>query len=200
MDPALRFQFALDLRRRVSRSQKLRKGDRPRLCRCDDLSCKNLAVSAVIPGTRPVSPRAQREVDMKILPSAIALLVGSNVAAIAAEQTLKFKLAYFFMEQKDGENHFMGVTIAWDGTLGTKDFFAKQGENGAFKGRSIYDFPKGRSILPWSVTAQVQTRAAISRASTNSFPAQAPIRARRSQVGSRATGAEPAPERRPPRR
>ena len=80
---------------------------------------------------------------MKILLSAIALLVGSNVAAIAAEQTLKFKLAYFFMEQKDGENHFMGVTIAPDGTLGTKDFFAKPGENGAFTGRSTYYFPKG---------------------------------------------------------
>jgi hypothetical protein len=47
------------------------------------------------------------------------------------------------MEQKDGENHFMGVIIAPDGTLGTKDFFAKQGENGAFTGRSTYYFPKG---------------------------------------------------------
>ena len=33
---------------------------------------------------------------MKTLVSALALLVGSNIAAMAAEQTLKFKLAYFY--------------------------------------------------------------------------------------------------------
>ena len=71
----------------------------------------------------------------------------------------------------------MGVTIAPDGTLGTKDFFAKQGENGAFTGRSTYYFPKVRSMLPWSVTAQAQTKAAISR--------EVPIRFRHSRLSGR---------------
>ncbi len=64
-------------------------------------------------------------------------------AAMAGEQTLKFKSAYFFMGQKDGVLHFMGVTIAPDGTLGTKDFTNKPGDNGASSGHSAYYFPKG---------------------------------------------------------
>ena len=40
---------------------------------------------------------------MKALVSAIALLVGSNVMAVAGDQTLKFKLVTFYMGDKDGE-------------------------------------------------------------------------------------------------
>ena len=60
---------------------------------------------------------------MKTLISAIALLVVSNIAAMAADQTLKFKLVSFYMGEKDGESHFSGVTVAPNGTIGTKDFF-----------------------------------------------------------------------------
>ena len=43
---------------------------------------------------------------MKALVSALALLVGSNVMAAAADQTLKFKLVTFYADQEDGEYHF----------------------------------------------------------------------------------------------
>ena len=68
---------------------------------------------------------------MKTLVSAIALLVGSNVMAVAADQTLKFKLVTFYMGDKDGESHMVGVSVSPNGTIGTKDFYDKQGENGA---------------------------------------------------------------------
>ena len=85
--------------------------------------------------------------------SVIALLVSSNVAALAAEQTLKFKLAAFFLGQKDGESHLVGVTIFPDGSLGTKDYFDKAGENGASTGHSTYYFPKGSLTLTYSGVA-----------------------------------------------
>jgi hypothetical protein len=53
---------------------------------------------------------------MKTLISAIALLVVSNIAAMAADQTLKFKLVSFYMGDKDGESHFSGVTVSPNGT------------------------------------------------------------------------------------
>jgi hypothetical protein len=43
---------------------------------------------------------------MKTLVSAIALLVGSNIAAMAADQTLKFKLVTFYIGEKD-------VKVTW---------------------------------------------------------------------------------------
>jgi hypothetical protein len=75
---------------------------------------------------------------MKALLSAIALLVGSNVMAIAADQTLKFKLITFYMGDKDGESHMVGVSVSPNGTIGTKDFYDKQGKNGASTGHSTY--------------------------------------------------------------
>jgi len=52
---------------------------------------------------------------MKTLVSAIALLVGSNVMAVAADQTLKFKLVTFYMGEKDGKSHLVGVSVSpWD--------------------------------------------------------------------------------------
>ncbi len=74
---------------------------------------------------------------------AVALLIGSNLAAMAADQTLKFKLVTFYIGEKDGESHFSGVTVSPDGTMGTKDFYDKQGEKGASTGRSTYYFPDG---------------------------------------------------------
>jgi hypothetical protein len=61
------------------------------------------------------------EVEMKTLVSALALLVGSNVMAVAADQTLKFKLVAFNVGEKDGEYHFVGATVSPNGTIGTKD-------------------------------------------------------------------------------
>jgi hypothetical protein len=87
---------------------------------------------------------------MKTLVSAIALLVGSNIAAMAADQTLKFKLVTFYLGEKDGESHMVGVSIYPDGTIGTKDFYNKAGENGASTGRSAYYFPDGSLVANYS--------------------------------------------------
>jgi hypothetical protein len=87
---------------------------------------------------------------MKTFISAIALLVGSNIAAIAADQTLKFKLVTFYIGEKDGQSHMVGVSVSPDGTLGTKDFYDKQGENGASTGHSTYNFPKGSLVVNYS--------------------------------------------------
>ena len=81
---------------------------------------------------------------MNTLVSALALLVGSNVVAIAADQTLKFKLVAFNTRgEKNGEYHFLGATVAPDGTIGTKDFSVKEDQNGKGAGHSTYYFPGG---------------------------------------------------------
>ena len=90
---------------------------------------------------------------MKTLVSAIALLVGSNFAAMAADQTLKFKLVTFYIGEKDGESHMVGATFSPDGTIGTKDFFDKSGENGASTGHSTYYFPDGSLVANYSLTS-----------------------------------------------
>jgi hypothetical protein len=85
-----------------------------------------------------------REGTMKLLVSAIALLIGSNVAAMAGDQALKFKLVTFYAGEKDGVSHSVGVTIAPDGTtLGTKDFTTKDGPDGKGTGHSTYNFQGG---------------------------------------------------------
>jgi hypothetical protein len=83
---------------------------------------------------------------MKTLVSAIALLVGSNVMAVAADQTLKFKLVTFYMGNKGGESHLVGVSVSPNGTIGTKDFYEKQGAMGASTGHSTYYFPDGSIV------------------------------------------------------
>ncbi len=88
---------------------------------------------------------------MKILVSAFALRIGSNVAAMAAEVTLKHKLVSFYVGEKDGESHNLGVTIAPDGTLGTKDFYDKT-ENGKGAGHSTYYFPNGSLVVTYTTT------------------------------------------------
>ena len=87
---------------------------------------------------------------MKAIVSALALLIGSNIAAIAADLTLKHKLITFYVGEKDGETHMVGVTIAPDGTLGTKDFYDKMGENGKGTGHSTYYFPNGSIVANYS--------------------------------------------------
>ena len=83
---------------------------------------------------------------MKTLVSALALLIGSNVMAVAADQTLKFKLVAFDVGQKDGEYHFVGATVAPDGRIGTKDFSVKEDQNGKGSGHSTYYFPDGSIV------------------------------------------------------
>jgi hypothetical protein len=87
---------------------------------------------------------------MKTLVSAIALLVGSNIVAMAGDQTLKFKLVTFYLGEKNGESHFAGVSVSPDGTIGTKDFFDKPGDNGASTGHSTYYFPDGSLVANYS--------------------------------------------------
>jgi hypothetical protein len=83
---------------------------------------------------------------MKTLVSALALLVGSNVMAVAADQTLKLKLVAFNVGEKDGEYHFVGATVAPDGTIGTKDFHVKEDQTGKGTGQSTYYFPAGSIV------------------------------------------------------
>ena len=83
---------------------------------------------------------------MKTLVSALALLVGSNVIALAADQTLKFKLVAFNTGEKDGEYHFVGATVSPDGAIGTKDFSVKEDQNGKGTGHSTYYFPDGSIV------------------------------------------------------
>ena len=86
---------------------------------------------------------------MKILVSALALLVSSNIAAMAADVTLKHKLITFYIGEQDGESHSVGVTIAPDGTLGTKDFYDKT-DNGKGVGHSTYYFPNGSLVVNYT--------------------------------------------------
>ena len=88
----------------------------------------------------------ETEVEMKTLVSALALLVGSNVMAVAGDQALKFKLAAFNVGEKDGEYHFLGATVSPDGMIGTKDFTVKEDQNGKGAGHSTYYFPGGSIV------------------------------------------------------
>jgi hypothetical protein len=90
---------------------------------------------------------------MKTLVSAIALLVGSNIIAIAADQTLKFKMVAFYVGEKDGEYHFVGTTVSPDGTIGTNDFYHKPGESGG-TGHTTYYFPNGSLAVTYSGNAE----------------------------------------------
>jgi hypothetical protein len=104
----------------------------------------------MILGRNEASPWSETEVDMKILVSALALLVGSNVMAVAADLTLKHKLVAFYIGEKDGEYQFVGATIAPDGTIGTKIWRDKPGENGKGVGHSTYYFPDGSIVADYT--------------------------------------------------
>ncbi len=86
---------------------------------------------------------------MKTLVSALALLVGSHVMAVAGDLTLKHKLVTFYIGEKDGESHMVGVTIAPDGTIGTKDFYDKPSQGGS-TGHSTYYFPDGSLVVNYT--------------------------------------------------
>ena len=85
---------------------------------------------------------------MKALVLALALLVGSNIMAVAGDQTLKFKLVTFYIGEKDGESHMVGATVSPDGSIGTKDFFDKQGT-----GHSTYYFHDGSIVANYSTAS-----------------------------------------------
>lgn len=90
---------------------------------------------------------------MKVHLFAIALLIGSNAAALPAEKVLKFKSVNFYMDVKNGEYHYMGVTVFPDGGIGTKDYFEKRGANGADSGHSTYYFANGTIEATFTGTA-----------------------------------------------
>jgi hypothetical protein len=104
----------------------------------------------IILGRNQASPWSETEVEMKALVSALALLVGSNVMALAADQTLKFKLIAFTVGEKDGEYHMVGATVSPDGTIGTKDFSVKEDQNGKGTIHSTYNFPAGSIVTSGS--------------------------------------------------
>jgi hypothetical protein len=110
---------------------------------------------------------------MKTLVSAFALLVGSNVMAIAADQTLKFKLAAVTVGEKEGEYHFLGATVSPDGTIGTKDFSVKEDQNGKGTGRSTYYFPGGSIVTTDSFADTATQTGGHVVGSSGSFPEQA---------------------------
>jgi hypothetical protein len=87
---------------------------------------------------------------MKTLISALALLIGSNVMAVAGDQTLRFKLAAFTVGEKDGEYHMVGATVSPDGAIGTKDFSVKEDQNGKGAIHSTYYFPDGSIVTSGS--------------------------------------------------
>src|ERR1700722_10388182 len=96
---------------------------------------------------------------MKTLVSALVLLVGSDVMAVTADQTLKFKLVAFYVDQKDGEYHSFGATISPAGVIGTKDFSVKEDQNGKGAGHSTYYFPDGSIVASASfVDTETQNR------------------------------------------
>jgi hypothetical protein len=62
-------------------------------------------------------------------------------------------LVTFYIGEKDGESHMVGVSVSPDGKIGTKDFFDKQGENGASTGHSTYYFPDGSLVANYSTVS-----------------------------------------------
>jgi hypothetical protein len=106
---------------------------------------------------------------MKALVSAFALLVGSNIMAVAGDQTLKFKLVAFYIGEKDGESHMVGATVSPEGTIGTKDFFDKQGENGASTGHSTFISPTDPLLRTIPRRARERVPVVILSANTRSF-------------------------------
>jgi hypothetical protein len=87
---------------------------------------------------------------MKLILLATTLLIGLNASAISAEKNLNFKLVTIYIGEKDGESHMMGVTVTPDGSIGTKDFYDKPGENGRGTGHSTYYFPDGSLVANYS--------------------------------------------------
>jgi hypothetical protein len=83
---------------------------------------------------------------MKALVSALALLVGSNVMAAAADQTLKFKLW-----RSTPIKRMANIIL-------TKDFSVKEDQNGKGAGQSTYYFPDGSIVASDSfVDTETQT-------------------------------------------
>jgi hypothetical protein len=118
---------------------------------------------------------------MKLALLATALLIGSNVVAVSGEKNLNFKLVTIYMGEKDGESHLTGVTVSPDGSLGTKDFYDKAGENGAETGHSVYYFPNGTLVANYKGATTGTATADTSRARTKFYRVLANIRAQQEQ-------------------
>jgi hypothetical protein len=94
---------------------------------------------------------------MKTLVSALVLLVGSDVMAVTADQTLKFKLVAFYVDQKDGEYHSFGATISPAEVI-DQGLLRREDQNGKGAGHSTYYFPDGSIVASDSfVDTETQT-------------------------------------------
>ena len=82
---------------------------------------------------------------MKTLFLAIPVVVASLLnSAQAEDKVVKLKLVTKFLNAAAGGGHYFGVTFQQDGTVGSKDYFAKAaGKKDEFAGLSTYTFPDG---------------------------------------------------------
>jgi hypothetical protein len=82
---------------------------------------------------------------MKALVLAIPVVVASLLnPAQAEDKIIKMRLVTKFLNEAAGGGHYFGVTFQQDGTVGSKDYFAKQaGKKEEFVGLSTYTFPDG---------------------------------------------------------
>ncbi len=90
---------------------------------------------------------------MKALLFAIPVVVASlfSPSAQAGEKTIKMKLVTKFLNEAAGGGHYFGVTYQQDGTVGSKDYFAKDaGIKDHFVGLSTYTFPDGSVTASFS--------------------------------------------------
>jgi hypothetical protein len=134
---------------------------------------------------------------MKTLVSALALLVGSQVVAVAADQTLKLKVVAFNTGEKDGEYHFVGAVVSPDGRIGTKDFSVKEDQNGKGAGHSTYYLTDGSIVANDSFMDTATQTGGHVVGTIQIVSGTGPIRARPAQARSTAPGATRARSRTP---
>lgn len=89
---------------------------------------------------------------MKALILAIPVVVASLLSPAQAEdKVIKMKLVTKFLNEAAGGGHYFGVTFQQDGTVGSKDYFAKgAGKDNEFVGLSTYTFPDGSVTASFS--------------------------------------------------
>ena len=120
---------------------------------------------------------------MKTLVSALALLVGSNVMAVAADQTLKFKLVAFNVGEKDGEYHFVGATVVPGRNDRDQGLLRQGGSKRQGRRTQHVLFPRRLHRDERFVRGHGNPNGRpCCRQDSRSFPEQAPIRARPGQA------------------
>jgi hypothetical protein len=89
---------------------------------------------------------------MKALLLTVPVVVASLLGPAKAEdKVLKMKLVTKMLSEAAGGAHYFGVTFQPDGTVGSKDYFAKAGgKKDEFVGLSTYTFPDGSVTASFS--------------------------------------------------